>query len=213
MTNESLKLFDKGTFEEIDEGFLNDMEKAAKILKECQINHNKPDIDTLFNEWHDSKVASYMKFALINIEKHGFDCKLSDEESIYLESKVSGISTMAATFNDTTYEKAEAFKDEKTWLALSVWENISDLAFICYGQNEKIGDFLKKGVDKHKDGKVKRSTQTISLHALLFDYDFKILAINMSKDKIYETLTSRRGFKELSKDKIIELKDFKKISE
>lgn len=210
MKNDELNLFNKGNFENINKNFILDGRKALNTLKDFQEKYEKPDIDSLLNELHDSIVGNYLGFELINTKKHGMDCKYSKEKNVYLESKVASISSgsITATFNDTTYEKAEAFKDKRVWLALSVWNNALDLAFICYGQNEKIGEFLEKGVKKFKEGKTVRSTQSIGLHSLIFDYDFKIVAIGMSKDEIYKMLTSIRGYKKLDRDKIVELKDF-----
>ena len=210
MKNANLDLFKKGNFEDIDTNFIFDGRAALGTLKSFQEKYKKPDIDTLLNELHDSIVGNYLGFSLINTEKHGLDCKYSKEKDIYLESKVASIESQSitATFNDTTLEKADSFRDEKVWLALSVWNNALDLAFICYGQNEAIGDFLEEGVKKHKRGETVRSTQSISLHKLIFDYKFKILAIGMSKNEIYQMLTSIRGYKKLDRDIITELKDF-----
>ena len=55
-----------------------------------QEKYVKSDIDTLLNELHDSMVARYLGFSLVNTDKHGFDGKLSDGEDIFLESKVAG---------------------------------------------------------------------------------------------------------------------------
>ncbi|WP_260807188.1 hypothetical protein [Ureaplasma parvum] len=40
---------------------------------------------------------------------------------------------MRCNFNDTTLEKAKAFSDIKTFLAVGVWDKMTDLLFIVYG--------------------------------------------------------------------------------
>lgn len=79
-------------------------------------------MDSLTNEIHDSLVAKYLGFKFINVNKHGFDCKLSQSKEIFLESKVADINAKSwnATFNDTTMIKAQAFKDKRVFLALSL---------------------------------------------------------------------------------------------
>ena len=146
MKNQKLQLFGKGNFQLIDNNFMIEGYSALKELEILQQKYQKNDMDTLLNELHDSMIGYYLGFSLVNVEKHGFDCKYSEDKDIYLESKVASFSaqTWNATFNDTTYEKAEAFGDKKVWLALSVWESASKLLCICYGQNEGIETFLKQ---------------------------------------------------------------------
>lgn len=211
MENNDLELFKKGSFNPINTDFISDSAAALSAIEQVQIKYGKVDMDTLLNELHDSMVGKWLGFELVNTDKHGFDCKLSEDKDIFLESKVASISSQSweATFNDTTYEKAKAFKDKKLILALSVWTSAKNCAFICYGQNEKIGDELKEGVDKFKAGKTVRSTQSIVLSRLVFDYGFKILAVNSSKEEVYEMLTKKRNFKKIDKDIITNIKDFK----
>lgn len=140
MLDQELALFRKGSFEPVDSSFIAEGNKALSDLSIVQKKFGKKDMDTLLNELHDSVAGSY------------------------LESKVASIGSDSwqATFNDTTYEKALAFKDRKVWLALSVWESASELMCICYGQDERIGDFLKEKIDRFKEGETVRSTQSIS---------------------------------------------------
>lgn len=184
-------------------------------MQKVQIKFNKKDTDTFINELRDSIVGYALGFELINVEKHGFDCKTKDNmSSKYLEVKNASFSSKQwqATFNDTTYEKAEAFKDEKLFLALAVWKEASDLLFICYGQDERIGDFLKSKIHVFKSGEVVRSTQSISLRNLVFDYNFRILTISKSRDDVYEYIVYKnKAFREYNKDEILELKDFKGV--
>lgn len=137
-----------------------------------------------------------------------------ENKDIFLEVKSASFSssTWNATFNDTTYEKAEAFKDEKVYLALAVWKNARDLLFIIYGQNEKIGEFLEKKIDWFKSGHVVRSTQSISASNLINTYGFKILAVNRTKLEVLNILRLKsRAFKNLTIDNIQDMSEFKGI--
>lgn len=211
MKDEKLELFKKGKFINIDNDFMIEGHEVLQNVSKIQIKYNKNDTDTFINELRDSIVGYTLGFSLINIEKHGFDCKKSTNEEKYLEVKSANFTANSwqATFNDTTFEKCEAFKDKKLYLALAIWKNASDLLFICYGQNEKIGLFLEEKVKWFKNGNTVRSTQSISLSKLIFDYDFKILSISKTKDELFEILRLKnREFNKLSKEKIIEFKDF-----
>lgn len=187
--------------------------ETLQELTRIQEKFSKPDTDTFINELRDSIAGYTLGFDMINIEKHGFDCKKKNKD-IFLEVKSASFSssTWNATFNDTTYEKAEAFKDEKVYLALAVWKNASDLLFIIYGQNEKIGEFLEKKIDWFKSGHVVRSTQSISASNLINTYGFKILAVNRTKLEVLNILRLKsRAFKNLTIDNIQDMSEFKGI--
>lgn len=211
MQDNNLDYFSKGNFEPINKAFMKDGICALSRLSDIQKQYKKNDMDTLLNELHDSIVGHYLGFELINAEKHGFDCKYSSEHEIFLESKVASYSagTWNATFNDTTYEKAKAFKDKKVWLALSIWQSASDILCICYGQNDKIGDFLKEKVDHFKSGHVVRSTQSISFSTLVFTYGFRILSVSCEPEKLKSLLVlGNSSFKKLDLSKIDTLSSF-----
>ncbi|MGN0529288.1 MAG: hypothetical protein ACI4IE_09155 [Eubacterium sp.] len=214
MQNANLSLFRKGTFTPIDNCFMVEGQEVLQRVQEVQVKYNKEDTDTFINELRDSIAGHTLGFDLVNIEKHGFDCKKSNIENLFLEVKsVSFVaSKWTATFNDTTLEKAEAFKDEKVYLALAVWKDASELLFICYGQNEEIGNFLENKVKRFKDGNTIRSTQSISLSALVFTYGFKILAVNKSVEEVKNLLRLKsRTFNKLKDDMIISLEDFEGV--
>ena len=192
MTN----LLDKGHFEFINELFIFECIQQLDGLAAIQEKYNKRDMDTLLNELHDSMVGRYLGFDLVNSEKHGFDCKLSAEQDVFLESKVASFasSSWSATFNDTTLEKASLFKDKRVWLALSIWSNVTTPLCICFGQHKKIGDILKAGVMKHKKGKVVRSTQTIGMNKLIFEFGFKLLSPALPANELIQKINLKRGF-------------------
>lgn len=213
MQNKQLDIFAEGVFEPINKEYICDGLNAMSGLSEVQKKWNKCDIDTLLNELHDAIVGNYLGFELINVKKHGFDCKKSVDSDIYLESKVVswGSNNIHATFNDTSFEKAEAFKDEKVWLALSVWSSASELMFIVYGQNEEIGYYLEERV-KSQIEKSRRRTQGISMEKLINDYNFNILTITKTVDELYTLLTSKsKAYKSLEKSRIYDLKSYKEI--
>ena len=209
--DQNLSLFKKGTFLSIDNRFMIEGHEVLQRVQEVQEKFHKEDTDTFINELRDSIAGYTLGFELVNTQKHGFDCKKSNKEECYLEVKSASFiaDSWQATFNDTTEEKAEAFKDKKVYLALAVWKNASDLLFICYGQNEKIGDYLEEKVKWFKAGKTVRSTQSITLSKLVFDYGFKILAVNKSKSEVLSLLRLKNSsFKRMSDDNVIELSDF-----
>lgn len=212
MRDEELRILGKGDFRPIDGVFVMEGVDALMELSKVQVKYNKPDQDTLLNELHDSIVGHYLGFSMINIEKHGFDCKYSEEHNIFLESKVASFnsSTWSATFNDTNLDKAEAFKSEKVWLALSVWKNASELMFICYGQNPQIGEFLSEKVNKFLSGNAGvRSTQTIPMSKLVLTYGFKILSITDTPEELYRILSLKnRSLIKIPLESITMAKDF-----
>lgn len=213
MKDQKLAYFLKWNFERINSEFIGDWIDALWAITEVQQKYKKKDMDSILNELHDAMVGQYLGFTLVNTDKHWLDCKYSESVDIFLESKVASFSkSMGATFNDTTFEKAEAFKDRKVWLALSVWSSASSLMFICFWQHEGIWDFLEKWVQKHKDGLVVRSTQSLSLSSLLFDYGFKILSISKDKDQIKTLLTwlAPKTYAKLESRHFISLEEFYK---
>ena len=210
MENQDLSCFKKGKFLPIMPEFLDDTLQVSRDLAKIQKKYNKPDNDSILNEFRDAMVAQYLGFSQYNSSKHGFDAKLSVAEDVLLESKVAmWDSHKTATFNDTTEEKARAFMDEKVWLALSVWDSAANLLFICYGQNEKIGEYLLNKV-KEQTLNSKRRTQSISLGQLISEYGFKILTISLSKEELYMKLTAtgRTTLSKIDRDIIVELPDF-----
>ena len=214
MQNENLSLFKKGKFMPIDNQFMIEGHEVLQRVQEVQKKFHKEDTDTFINELRDSIAGYTLGFELVNIDKHGFDCKLSEEKECYLEVKSASFiaDSWQATFNDTTLEKAEAFKDEKVYLALAVWKDASDLLFICYGQNPAIGEYLEEKVKWFKAGNTVRSTQSISLSKLVFNYGFKILAVNRSKEEIICLLRLKnKAFNSMPDDTVISLKEFTNI--
>lgn len=210
MNDEDLKLFEKGNYQNVDLDFIEEGKEVLQELQRVQEKYDKLDTDTFINELRDSITGNTLGFNLVNIEKHGFDCKKNDK-NLYLEVKSASFSSESwqATFNDTTLEKAEAFKDKKVFLALAVWKGASDLLFICYGQNKKIGEYLERKVKWFKGGNTVRSTQSISLSKLVFDYGFNILAVNASKRELIDLLKNKnRKFQRLNEDDIISIEEY-----
>ncbi len=179
-----MKIFTSGAFEEHNVEFLNETKAALKAVALLAHKYNKLDMDTLLNEFHDSFIGDALGFDKVNTAKHGFDC--SDKDGRFLESKVSSASasSYSATFNDTTIEKANAFKDDRVWLAHSIWADPATPICVAFGQNKEIGDFLEKKVQRFNDGHGIRSTQSVSLSNLLFKYGFKLYALSYTKEEV-----------------------------
>lgn len=158
---------------------------VSKIQKEMGANN-----DEFVGRVQEAKVAKELGFKLQNADKHGIDAKFSDDTERYVEVKNATYDgkTPSATFNDTTIEKANLFKEPNMWLALGVWRNLHDLLFICYVSNPNIGDFLEKRVNSFLDGNGVRSTQSIPLTTLLEEYDAKILPVSATSEEICSML-------------------------
>ena len=198
MINENLNLFNKGTFSPIDNDFISEGVTALRELQKVQERFNKNDTDSFINELRDQIVGQTLGFNLVNVDKHGFDCKMANKKDVYLEVKAASYDSTSwgATFNDTTLEKANCFKDKKLYLALAIWKDASDLLFICFGQNAEIGDFLEKKVKWFKEGNTVRSTQTISFSELIHKYNFKICTVNRSTEDVKQLICTK--FKKLN---------------
>lgn len=183
--DKDLELFKKGDYKPINRDFISEASHAIAPLINIQYKYKKLDNDSFFNELKDGMVASYLDFDLINTKKHGLDAKNSTQNT-YLEVKQASFSTSSwgGTFNDTTYEKAEAFKDKKLFLAVAIWAGLSELQFIVYGQNPAIGDFLSAKIDHFKAGNTVRSTQSISIKELIVKYGFKIISPIKTKKEL-----------------------------
>lgn len=206
------KLFEKGAYKQIDNNFLIEGTEVLNKVTQVQEKYNKEDTDTFINELRDSLAGYYLGYNCVNTAKHGFDCKKSETEDIFLEVKSAShiAGSWGATFNDTTFEKADCFKEPNVYLCLAVWKDASNLLFLAYGQNPKIGEFLHNKVDEFlNQHSTKRSTQTISLSQLVFTYGFDIIAPTKSKDEVYTLLTLKnRHFFSYDKNKILTLEEF-----
>ncbi len=210
MKSQSLNIFKKGNFLPIDECFIVEGLLSLQNVADVQKKYKKLDTDTFINELRDSIVGRILGYDLINNDKHGFDCKkVSSNEYLEVKQASAMAKTWNATFNDTTLEKAEAFKDRKLYLALAIWGTASELLFMVYGQNDKIGEFLAEKVKHFKNGNTVRSTQSISYTKLIKDYGFKIIINSKSKEDIYNIIT----LKNPTMKKIIKITDIMHISE
>lgn len=196
----------KGSFVKTNKALNFNVMNKLKSLDDIMNTIGKNDGDSFINEVRDSIVGSILGFNYVNTNKHGFDCK--NEQNQFLESKVTSYASNAwtATFNDTTYEKCDFFERDDVYLALSVWNNFSDCVCIVYGKNKEIGSFLRSGVDRFKEGKCVRSTQTISMSALINKYGFKLYAVNRNKDDMKNLLSLKhKNMKNVSDDIIEEI--------
>ena len=124
----------KGSFSEIDEGYLSDGLHLLETIAQFQKKHNQHDNDTTIGTLRDCIVAKALGFNRINTLKHGFDAM--DEFGAVLEIKNCSTSSkrLVGAWNDTSLEKAEIFKDENVYIAISVWGKDTHLPFfIVYG--------------------------------------------------------------------------------
>lgn len=204
-------LLKKGDYRPINKNFLLEGHEVLEEVTKVQEKWKKGDTDTFINELRDSMAGYYLGYELVNVEKHGFDCKLNKYEDIFLEVKSASFaaSTWGCTFNDTTIEKAKCFQSGKVFLCLAVWKNASNLFFVVYGQNPEIGKFLEGKVQRFLSGQGGvRSTQTISMAQLIFNYGFDIICVNKTKEEVKSILTLKsRAFYSIPKNKYLTLEE------
>lgn len=181
--NQSLGFFNKGCFEPIDRNFITESYQALKPIEEIQNKYNKHDNDSFLNELRDSMVALYLDYELINIQKHGLDAKkVQSNEFLEIKQVSFQSKTWSTTFNDTT----------KTTLAVGVWNNISNLLFIVYGNHPKIGLYLEQKV-KECHNESRRSTQTIGISKLIKEFDFKMKPIDLKEQELINLFNLKFG--------------------
>ncbi len=175
-----MKIFEKGNFQPLSNEFKQLGLLALQQLSEFQEKFDIHDTDTTINSIRDTIIASYLGFDFINIEKHGFDAKRS-KTGEFLEVKQRSLSAKrwGGTWNDTNTEKAKAFSDRRLFTAIAVWRGASDLQFIIFGQNEKLGKHLLNRVKNRKSGS--RSTQNVGIEKLI-EWGFSVI-IPPGKDK------------------------------
>lgn len=204
MQNKKLDILNKGKFQKIDNDFMVEGTLALRELQKVQEKFHRNDTDSFINELRDQIVGYKLGFDLVNADKHGFDCKMSNDR-YFLEVKAASFdsSSWGATFNDTTLEKAEAFKDEKIYLALAIWKDASDLLFICFGQNEEVGNYLEEKVKWFKAGNTVRSTQTISFTKLVFDFGFKIYSVDREDEDVLKLIQDKFSNTKITKNNFI----------
>lgn len=207
-------LLKKGDYRPINKNFLLEGHEVLEEVTKVQEKWKKGDTDTFINELRDSMAGYYLGYELVNVEKHGFDCKMNKYEDIFLEVKSASFaaSTWGATFNDTTIEKAKCFQSNKVYLCLAVWKNASNLLFLVYGQNPKIGRFLEEKVTRFLEGKGGvRSTQSISMSQLIFDYDFDIVCVNKTKSEVKSILQLKsKAFSNVPNSRYLSLDEYAK---
>ena len=208
-----LELMKKGNFQPINTKFLIEGHSVLNEVAKVQQKWKKGDTDTFINELRDSMVGHYLGYKLVNTEKHGFDCKLSNKKDIFLEVKSASFTagSWGATFNDTNIEKAKCFQTKNVYLCLAVWKNASNLLFMVYGQNLKVGKWLEQKVKSFLDGNGVRSTQSISITQLINEYNFDIICVEADKKEVKTLLgLKNKSLLNLSDKKIFTLDEYEK---
>lgn len=168
-----MNIFEKGDFQKVPNEFRTLGIAALSDLNKFQDKFEMYDTDTTINEIRDAIISNYLGFDLLNRAKHGFDSKKSTADQ-FLEVKQCSISSnrYGGTWNDTNEEKARAFSDKRLFTVVAVWKGASDLQFMVYGQNPKLGRHLLSRVKNRKKGS--RSTQNVEI-AKLLEMGFSII--------------------------------------
>lgn len=175
-----MSVFEKGNFRPLSNEFKQLGLLALEQLSKFQNKFKIYDTDTTINSIRDAIVSSYLGFDLINTEKHGFDSKNS-KTGEFLEVKQCSLFSKrwGGTWNDTNIEKAKAFSDKRLFTAVAVWVGASDLQFVVFGQNEKLGKYLLNRIKYRKKGS--RSTQNVDIEKLI-EWGFAVF-VPPGKDK------------------------------
>ena len=184
-----MDIFQKGDYKPIPNSFKTKGIIALEELTKFQDEFQSYDTDTTINEIRDSIVGNYLGYDLLNINKHGFDCKNS-RTGKFLEVKQCSIFSkrLGGTWNDTNEEKAMAFSDERLFTAVGIWKGAADLQFIVYGQHKKLGQYLLKRV-KAVANTSTRSTQSVGIEKMIQEYNFKVIVPpDKKKEFVYKLL-------------------------
>jgi len=184
-----MDIFTKGDYKPVSYNFRTKGLFALRELTKFQEEFNIWDTDTTINEIRDAIVANYLGFDLLNFDKHGFDAK-SSKTGKFLEVKQCSVfsKTLSGTWNDTNEEKARAFMDERVYTAVGIWKGASDLQFIVFGQNKKLGEYLLQRVKAVANSST-RSTQSVPIQKMIKEYGFIVIAPpGKNKTFIYELL-------------------------
>ncbi len=204
-----MNIFDKGSFRTVPVEFRTVGILSLNELTKFQDQFDMQDTDTTINSIRDAMVSNYLKFDLLNFNKHGFDAKRADKEE-YLEVKQCSINSKrwGGTWNDTNEEKAMAFSDGRLFTVIAVWKGASDLQFMVYGQSEELGKHLLSRVQNRKTGS--RSTQNVGISELIKKYGFVVIAPpDKTKEEIYKLLVDydRKLIEYVTLEKIKTLQD------
>ncbi|KAA6207313.1 MAG: hypothetical protein DU429_02235 [Candidatus Tokpelaia sp.] len=204
-------ILENGAFRGIDADFVDDCAKALRPLALVQQAYGKKDNERFIREWQHCIIAQYLNYDEVNHKKHGFAAR-ARRRGRYDFLAIKSASLLAkswhATFNDTTYAKAQLFKQDNIFLALAVWHGLDRLLFIAYGRNAAIGDFLAAGVRQHEARETVRSTQSIALADLVCCYGFKIYAVSDSPEAVYVLLQQREQGRKIPHGAIVPITDF-----
>ena len=181
-----------------------EMSKLSRLQKK----YNLKRTDTLFNIYHDSITGQLLGFDTMNIGGGGADCKMNDD-SMFLEVKSIqwnelGLTT-SVNFTDTTLDKAEAFRDDRLYIGISVWKNVNELMFMVVGQNRALGENM---ISSLKEGESK--CFRIALSTLIKKYGFKIVPITITKEELIRKVqeTNMKAFSDISLEEcFIKLED------
>lgn len=184
-----MEIFKKGDYKPVPHSFKTKGIIALEELTKFQNEFQSYDTDTTINEIRDSIVGGYLNYDLLNLNKHGFDCKNS-KTGKFLEVKQCSIFSkrLGGTWNDTNEEKAMAFSDNRLYTAIGIWKGAADLQFIVYGQHKNLGEYLLRRVRAVANTST-RSTQNIGIKKMTKDYDFKvIIPPDKTKEFVYKLL-------------------------
>lgn len=166
---------------EMDAEFMKRFAVVMQQTTQLMNDYGFTDTDRFMNEANDTLLASWLGPFVGNHSKHGDDAILYDQmgNMCPLESKVSSVyetraetenhekpRVPSATFNDTTEDKIEAFRQVPSYVGLGVRRNMGDFEFIVVVPSNKIADAIDELHQKQVKAE-RRSHQTFEMGRLL----------------------------------------------
>lgn len=191
---------------------VNDGRNVLNVLSSYQREHAVFDTDRCLNEIRDGIAAGLIGFDRDNIDKNGFDCANSKGELLEVKSVNCSSSSWAATFNDTTEKKALSFKEDNVYLQVPLWVNAAEISCFLIGSNPEIGEFLLNKVKHYNENRknIIRCTQSLTIAKLYKDFDFKIVAVDYTKEQVVELLKKQhpKTFGAICVDNIMSIEEY-----
>ena len=196
------KLTERGIFIKTTDEYLKNCSDVLQVLDTFK-KHEGGHINLLLEQIKNSIVGHYLGFDETNVEKHGYDGKMTTEsgQQIYVEEKQLSLIQKhepKATFNDWTLEKNKDYEKNNVWVAAALWENYSRPLCIVFGKtNEGLSDYLEKETIKRynslkKDpNKVLRVSPTVEVTYLVKNCHCKVLSIHDDPETLVEKLAKQ----------------------
>jgi hypothetical protein len=211
----SKKCIDSGEFIILTEEQIKRDEEMLNQVKRYQEERDMYDSDRCLNEAKDGLAGRLIGFNIVNRSKNGFDCKNSNGELLEVKAINFCSKEWSPIFNDTTESKALEFKNENVYVQVPIFLNAKDISFFLIGNNPDVGDFLLTAARNFKKSTSRRCSPKIEVTQLYSKYNFKIVAVDESKEQVVERLKNKykKAFKDITADDIMTVDEYNKWKE